>query len=111
MDPTAILIISSAIIMFLVLLGISYKTGFVSYSIWSLTRQNQPKFEIDKNKTNKFIGVVTVVFLLNIVYGLVVLRDVRQIAGILILGLFNTVVIAYGSSFWILLKEKKPPKS
>jgi hypothetical protein len=109
MDPAAILIVSSFVVMILTLLGVSYKTGFVSYSIWSLTRDDQPKFAIRKDRALRFVGITFGIMLLNIVYGLIVVRDVSEIGGILVLSLFNTVVIAYGLSFWILLTEK--PKS
>lgn len=110
MDPSAILIITPAVIIFMTLIGISYKTGFVSYSIWSLTRKDQPRFKIDKTKISRFIGVNAVVFLVSIAYGLLILRDMHEIVGVLILSLFNTIVIAYGLSFWILLKEKSGSK-
>ena len=107
MDPAAILITSSVIVMFLTLLSVSYKTGFVSYSIWSLTRSDQPKFEIEKSNIGKFVWISVGVLLLNIVYGLVIVRDTNEIAGIVILSLFNTVVIGYGLAFWVLLKRKE----
>lgn len=107
MDPAAILITTSVVVMFLTLLGVSYKTGFVSYSIWSLTRSDQPRFEIKKNEIGKFICITIGVFLLNIVYGFMIVRDMSEVGGVLILGLFNTIVIGYGLAFWILLKEKK----
>lgn len=109
MDPTAILITSSVVMMFLTLLGISAKTGFVSYSIWSLTRNNQPKFEIQRNKIGKFVRITVGIFVLNIIYGVVVDRRIGDIGAILALSLFNTIIIGYGLSFWVLLKEKRKP--
>jgi len=107
MDPAAVLIASSMVIMLLTLLCVSYKTGFVSFSIPSMIRDDQPKFEIDKNKIGKFIEFTVGAFVLNVVYGFVVFRDIREVGGILVLSLFNTIVIGYGLAFWVLLKEKK----
>jgi len=107
MDPTAILIVSSMLIIFLTVVSVSYKTGFVAYSIWSFTSRNQPKFEVNKNKIGNFIGVTIGVFLLNVVYGLAILRDIREIEGILLFALFNTTFIAYGLSYWMLINEKR----
>lgn len=107
MDPAAILITSSVVIMFLTLLAVSYKTGFVAYSIWSLTRGDQPKYKINKDKIGRFILNSVCIFILNIAYGLIVVRDNKQIGGILILSLFNTIIIGYGMAFWILLKQEK----
>jgi len=107
MDPGAILVTSSVVIMFLTLLSISYKTGFVSYSIWSLTRNNQPKFVVRRDKISKFVCIVIGIFLLNIVYGLIVVQGIHEIGAILILSLFNTIVIGYGLTYWVLLKERQ----
>lgn len=93
--------------MFVTLLSLSYKTGCVSYTIWSMTRKDQPRFKIDKTKIELFLLVILCIFLLNIAYCLLILQDLREIVGILVLSLFNTVVLGYGLSFWLLLKEKK----
>lgn len=107
MDPAAVLITTTFVIMLVTLIVTSYKTGFVAYSIWSATRPDQPRYKIEKDKIGKFSRITAGVFLLNIVYGLVVARDMSQISGILVLSLFNTIVIGFGLSFWVLLKEKK----
>ena len=106
MDSAGILIATSIVLILLTVIGVSYKTGFVAYSIWSFTRDNQPKFEVDKSKIGKFIGFTTATFLLNIVYGLVVVRDPRELEGIVMFGIFNTVFVAYGLAYWVLLKER-----
>ena len=111
MDPTAILITSSVVIMFPTLLAVSYKTGFVPYSIWSLTRGDQPRFEIQKNKIGKFLQLNAGIFTLNIVCGFIIDRKMSDMGGVLILALFNTIVIGYGLASWVLLKEKKKPKT
>lgn len=106
MDPAAVLIMTSAILMFLTLISISYKTGFVSFSIWSLTRKDQPKFEIDKSKAGGFVFMAVAAFMLNVVYSIIILGSAREMGAVLLLSLFNTAVIGYGLSFWVLLKEK-----
>lgn len=107
MDPAAILIVASVLIMFLTLIGMSYKTGFAAFSIWSLTRKDQPKFKIKKEGIGKFLSLTASVLVLNIIFGIVIMRDLSQIVGILVLSLFNTLIIGYGLSFWVLLEEKK----
>jgi hypothetical protein len=105
--PTATLLITSGLIMFLTLIAVSYKSGFIAYSIWSLTRKDQARFRINKGKTGKFLLILLGIFITDVIYGLIVMRDIRQISGILALGAFNTTVLGYGLSFWILLEEKK----
>jgi len=104
---TTVMFASSMLVMVLATLSVSYKTGFVAFSIFSATRKGQPKFEVDKSKIGKFVALTIGVFLLDILYGIVVLQDMNEIEGILIFALFNTVFIAYGLAFWVLLKEKK----
>jgi hypothetical protein len=110
MTPSSILLTTSGFIMFATIIAVSYKTGFVAYSVRSATRKDQPKFEIDKTAVEKFLRISVGVFILNTVYGILVFRDTTQMGGILLLSLINTIVISYGVSFWVLLKEKKPNK-
>jgi len=107
MDPTDVLFASSIIIMLLSLLSTSYKTGYISFSLQSLTRKDQPKFEVDMSKIGKFTGYTLGAFVLNAIYGLIILRDINEIGGILLLSLINTLFIAFGLTYWVLLKPKK----
>lgn len=107
LDPSAILVLTLAVTMFMALLSVSYKTGFVFYSIWSLTRKNQPKFKVDKSKIGQFLVIVLATFQLNFIYSLLILQSTNDVESILIFSLWNTAVIAYGLSFWMLLKEGK----
>ena len=50
--------------------------------------------------------IAVAVFLLNVVYGLLVMRDMSQAGAVLVLSLFNTIVVGYGLSFWVLLAER-----
>ena len=92
--------------MLLSILSVSYKTGFISFSLVSLTRQDQPKFRVDRSKIGDFAGLVIASFVANIIYGIAVMRDLQQIGGILLLSLVNTAFIAYSLVYWILLRER-----
>lgn len=107
MDGASILFVSSMIIMLVSLISVSYKTGFVFFSIWALSNRSRPKFEVDKKRIGKFVLLTLVVFLLNCVYGILIIRDINEIEGILILSLFNTAFIVYALAYWFLFKEKK----
>lgn len=109
--PTAILLITTAVIMLVTIIATSYKTGTVVYSIWSSTRLNQPKFSVNRSKIGSYALSILVVFIINLLYCMIVLRDINEIQGMLILSLFNTLVIGYGLSFWFLLEEKHVPIS
>lgn len=106
MEPAAILVATSILVILGMVVSVSYKTGFVAYSIWSFSHDDQPKFEVDKSKIGKFLGATLGVFIINTTYGLLVVRDVRELDGILMFSLFNTGFIAFGLAFWILFKEK-----
>lgn len=111
MEPSAVLVASSIAIMFLTLIAVSYKIGFVSYSPYSMSREDQPRHRIKKDKLGKFMQVTLAVFLANVIFCCIIVRDINEVWGILAVSIFNTVVISFGLSFWILLEEKKRGKS
>lgn len=104
--PSTILFITSGVTLFLSIIIVSYKTGDVSFSMLSMTRRNQPKFQVDLKRINRFLGITISAFVLNVVYGFVVVRDMREASGILLVGLINTVFIAYAAVYLVLLKER-----
>ena len=104
--PTTILFVTSGVILFSSLIVVSYKTGFVSFSMMSMTRKDQPRFGVKTGNISKFIGAICGAFVINVVYGCVVVRDLQQTSGILLVSLINTVFIAYALVYVILLKEK-----
>ena len=91
------------------IVAVSFKTGIV-LSMQSLTRGDQPKFEIDKSKIGKFLWAALSVFVMNIIYGLAIVQDINEIEGILILSLFNTAFITWGLMYLVLLKKKNEAK-
>jgi len=106
MDIKAVLIVTSAIIFLSSVIVTSYKTGFVAYSIWSFMNQDQPRFKVDKKEIGNFARVLAGVFLLNIIFGFVVVQDSHETVTILVWSLVNTTVIGWSLSYWILLEEK-----
>jgi len=104
--PTIILFLTSGVIMIASIIFTSFKNGFVSYSMFSAIRQDRPRFEIDKTKIGRFVRFLISAFLLNILYGLVLIRDLSQLGGIAFLSLIDMVFIGYALLYGILLKEK-----
>src|SRR5690242_221134 len=93
--PTTILFITSGAVVFLSLIVVSFKTGFISFSMLSMTRKDQPKFNVEMAKIRRFTGLIAGVFVLNVIYGFVLIRDMSQASGILLLSFINTAFIAY----------------
>lgn len=96
--------------MVLVVIAVPFKTGTIPYSIYSATRKDQPRFKIDKTKIGSFAAIVLLVFLLSILYSLLILQNIREIETVMIFSIWNTATIAFGLSFWLLLKRGKSSK-
>jgi len=103
-NAESILVISSFFITFAVWICSTYKTGFVAYSPWSLLKRNQPKFTVDRTKRKKFWKALLIAFALNILYGLIITRDVALVVDF---SLFNMIFLTYSLYYLILLKEDK----
>lgn len=107
MDPANILILSSGFFAVMSLLAVPFKTRIVSYSYRSMQRKDLPKFEIRKDRVFVFILISLNVFLLNVMYCLILTREVGEMGAVAGYSLVNTAFICYTLSYWILLKEKK----
>ncbi len=103
MDPTAVLVVTSSVVMLVTLIYVSSKTGYIV----GIGAKNEPKFEIRKDRIRRFTCILGIVLLLNIVYGLVVTRDFHMFSDILMISAVNTLVIGWGLAYRVLLQEKK----
>lgn len=104
MDAGSIVLIASLLIIAIIsVIATTFKSGLVLYSGPSFLGGDHPKFEIDKSKIGKFIALVAIIFLINILYTFLVIRELEAA---LIYSALNTAFISYGLSYWWLLKEK-----
>ncbi|HTE58584.1 MAG TPA: hypothetical protein VK694_07655 [Verrucomicrobiae bacterium] len=106
-----VLVISTAIVGLASIISASYKTGFIAFSVQSHLRDDQPKYEVDNNKTGRFAKIMLATFLLNILYGFLIVQDLREIAAVIVFSLLNTAFIAYSLVYWVLLKKKVNQKA
>lgn len=103
MDKTEnILAISLFVVIFFSWIAATFKSGFVSYSVWSLLKGDQPQFYVDKTKIKKFIALIATSLVVNGLYCLIFTKELAVIA---LFTVFNTVVISYALVYWVLLKE------
>ena len=103
MDPIAVLAVTSGIVMFATQIYVSSKTGYIV----GMGIRNEPKFEIRKDRIGRFISILGIVLVANILCCLVVIGDIHEIGAALIMSAINTVAIGYGLTYGFLLQEKK----
>lgn len=106
-NAAQILGFSTVIILFLSWAITSYKTGIL-YSPQSSIKKDLPKYEIDKNKIQKFSLIIVMAFLLNLAYCSIF---THELLAILIFTLMNMVGVTYFLTYWVLFKEKKPKET
>jgi hypothetical protein len=109
MNPANILLLTVFVTMILTVVITSYKTGLIPFSVLSVARKSQPRFKVDNTKIGIFAVATLSIFLLNVFYCFLVLGGVNrdEMEGILIFSVWDTAVISFGLSFWILLEEKE----
>ena len=103
-DNEPVLITITLIVAIASWLCVSYKSGFVGYSIQSALNNSRQKYTVDKSKVSTYAACVAVTVIASL---LVATPLTSEIDTMVLFILVNTASVGYALAFWVLLKEKK----